>query len=114
MVLNYDSSLMTGNFLFFFLKEKEGIRDVAVTGVQTCALPILGDEECANFAWPLFAEAFRRTNDPRHALLWAGKQYADLGFFADAVEVLAELCSRFDDAGARRLLAQLRWWRDNA
>jgi len=74
----------------------------------------LGDEECANFAWPLFAEAFRRTNDPRHALLWAGKQYADLGFFADAVEVLAELCSRFDDAGARRLLAEVRWWRDNA
>src|SRR3990172_6972539 len=25
---------------FFFLKEEDGIRDVAVTGVQTCALPI--------------------------------------------------------------------------
>src|SRR3990172_3599070 len=25
---------------FFFFKEEEGIRDVAVTGVQTCALPI--------------------------------------------------------------------------
>jgi len=75
----------------------------------------LGDEECANFAWPLFAEAFRRTSDPRHALLWVGKQYADLGFFADAVEVLAELCSRFDDASGstRRLLAEVRWWRDN-
>src|SRR2546422_1584868 len=25
---------------FFFFKEEAGIRDVAVTGVQTCALPI--------------------------------------------------------------------------
>src|SRR2546429_8230712 len=25
---------------FFFFQEKDGIRDVAVTGVQTCALPI--------------------------------------------------------------------------
>jgi hypothetical protein len=74
----------------------------------------LGDEECADFAWPLFAEAFRRTRDPRHALLWVGKQYADLGFFADSVEVLAELCSRFTDLDARRLLAEVRWWRDNA
>src|SRR5260370_21371373 len=26
--------------MFFFFKEKEGIRDSSVTGVQTCALPI--------------------------------------------------------------------------
>src|SRR3990172_2826616 len=26
--------------IFFFFKEEDGIRDVAVTGVQTCALPI--------------------------------------------------------------------------
>src|SRR2546422_5002447 len=26
--------------LFFFFKAEDGIRDVAVTGVQTCALPI--------------------------------------------------------------------------
>src|SRR2546422_5988630 len=28
--------------LFFFFQAEDGIRDVAVTGVQTCALPILG------------------------------------------------------------------------
>src|SRR2546429_36389 len=28
--------------LFFFFQVEDGIRDVAVTGVQTCALPILG------------------------------------------------------------------------
>src|SRR5687768_18099240 len=29
---------------FFFFQAEDGIRDVAVTGVQTCALPIFGDE----------------------------------------------------------------------
>src|SRR5205809_6793546 len=28
-------------YLFFFFQAEDGIRDVAVTGVQTCALPIL-------------------------------------------------------------------------
>src|SRR2546429_1227883 len=28
--------------LFFFFQAEDGIRDVAVTGVQTCALPISG------------------------------------------------------------------------
>src|SRR5256884_4929154 len=27
-------------YVFFFFQEEDGIRDVAVTGVQTCALPI--------------------------------------------------------------------------
>src|SRR2546429_6966610 len=30
-------------FIFFFFQAEDGIRDVAVTGVQTCALPIYGD-----------------------------------------------------------------------
>src|SRR6266511_601273 len=29
-------------FMFFFLQAEDGIRDVHVTGVQTCALPISG------------------------------------------------------------------------
>src|SRR2546427_9617225 len=28
------------NFLFFFFQAEDGIRDLTVTGVQTCALPI--------------------------------------------------------------------------
>lgn len=47
-------------------------------------------------------------------MFWIGWQYADLGFFADGAEALGELCSRFDDAAARRLLAEVVWWRDNA
>ena len=74
----------------------------------------LGDEECTDYAWPLFRQAIQKTNDPYHALLWVGKTYADLGFSADACEGLLELCSRFDNADARRLLAEVRWWRDNA
>src|SRR2546422_6936839 len=29
------------SYVFFFFQAEDGIRDVAVTGVQTCALPIL-------------------------------------------------------------------------
>ncbi|HJW83949.1 MAG TPA: hypothetical protein VJ754_06565 [Anaerolineae bacterium] len=99
-------------------REREGPPDVADLldkgKGQLLHAYCLGDEACTDFAWPLFAEAFRRSADPRHALYWVGKQYADLGFFADSVEVLAELCSRFNDLSARRLLAEVRWWRDNA
>src|SRR5688572_31402322 len=30
------------NFFFFFFQAEDGIRDLTVTGVQTCALPISG------------------------------------------------------------------------
>src|SRR2546429_3833003 len=33
-------------FFFFFFQAEDGIRDVAVTGVQTCALPI-----CVAVSW---------------------------------------------------------------
>src|SRR2546429_7847835 len=33
--------------MFFFFQAEGGIRDVAVTGVQTCALPILAAERAA-------------------------------------------------------------------
>jgi hypothetical protein len=74
----------------------------------------LGDEECTDYAWSIFADALSKTNNPRTALLWIGKTYADLGFFADAAESLGELCSRFNDPDAKRLLAEVIWWRDNA
>ncbi len=98
--------------------EREGPTDVAKLldegKGQLLEAYCLGDEECTDYAWPRFAEAIRRTDDPHHALLWVGKQYAELGFFADATEVLLELCTRFKDGRARRLLVEVRWWRDNA
>lgn len=74
----------------------------------------LGDETCTDMAWPIFVAALRRTAEPQRALLWVGRLYADLGFFADAAEVLGELCRRFGTPAVYRLLAEVRWWRDNA
>ena len=74
----------------------------------------LGDEQGANYAWPLFEDAFRRTKDRHSALMWVGRLYADLGFFADSSEVLNELCHRYLDEPARRLWVEVAWWRDNA
>src|SRR2546430_6714331 len=31
-------------YLFFFFQAEDGIRDLTVTGVQTCALPILAED----------------------------------------------------------------------
>src|SRR2546422_8848350 len=36
-------------FFFFFFQAEDGIRDVAVTGVQTCALPILAGGEAPEY-----------------------------------------------------------------
>src|SRR2546427_13032820 len=36
------SIVMLSLFFFFFFQAEDGIRDLTVTGVQTCALPILG------------------------------------------------------------------------
>src|SRR2546430_3782351 len=61
--------------LFFFFQAEDGIRDLTVTGVQTCALPIyertelrpgepeLGDEERAHGGDGLELVAHRRARD---------------------------------------------------
>src|SRR6266850_6554908 len=43
------SSFMICMFLFFFFQAEDGIRDYKVTGVQTCALPILIDGVLSTF-----------------------------------------------------------------
>src|SRR5687768_17970117 len=45
---------VVGFFFFFFFQAEDGIRDVAVTGVQTCALPISS----------IFGTLFERMLDP--------------------------------------------------
>src|SRR2546422_3408569 len=42
---------MNEYFYFFFFQAEDGIRDVAVTGVQTCALPILPLTEVESNDW---------------------------------------------------------------
>src|SRR5688572_31729539 len=40
--VNIDSNVVMGQYMciFFFFQAEDGIRDLTVTGVQTCALPI--------------------------------------------------------------------------
>ena len=99
-------------------QEQDGPPDVAKIledgKMELLGAYCLGDEECTDYAWAIFSDALAMTVDPHGALLWIGKQYADLGFFADSAEVLAELCARFTDPDAKRLLAEVIWWRDNA
>ena len=73
----------------------------------------MGHEPSADYAWTRFMEAVRKTINPDVALLWIAEEYADNGYFADAADVLTELCSNDPEhASARRLLAEVRWWRD--
>src|SRR5712691_6243912 len=49
-------------FLFFFFQAEDGIRDLTVTGVQTCALPILRPEpQYVPGPWP--SRAAQMVND---------------------------------------------------
>src|SRR2546430_4902532 len=41
MSISYGRSVLSHSFFFFFFQAEDGIRDLTVTGVQTCALPIL-------------------------------------------------------------------------
>src|SRR2546429_2722549 len=49
--------------LVFFFQAEDGIRDVAVTGVQTCALPILIVGGPIARAWPVIADDLRASVD---------------------------------------------------
>ncbi len=73
----------------------------------------MGHEPSADYAWPRFMEAAKKAMDPTAALMWIAEEYTENGYFADAADVLTELCSSEPDyAPARRLLVEVRWWRD--
>src|SRR2546430_8389041 len=42
-VLYFLRTISSHHLFFFFFQAEDGIRDLTVTGVQTCALPILAD-----------------------------------------------------------------------
>src|SRR2546430_10081616 len=59
MVYQWLSLMSTLWFLFFFFQAEDGIRDLTVTGVQTCALPILtGTGDPVVLVPGLFGSAF--------------------------------------------------------
>src|SRR2546430_4595792 len=45
--------------MIFFFQAEDGIRDLTVTGVQTCALPITREKIARNFGMP-HAEGYRK------------------------------------------------------
>src|SRR2546422_8632963 len=54
-------------FFFFFFQAEDGIRDVAVTGVQTCALPIF-----LFLGWTKLGKAIRATSQSREVAMVCG------------------------------------------
>ncbi|MCP4359734.1 MAG: tetratricopeptide repeat protein [Chloroflexi bacterium] len=75
---------------------------------------LMGESRGSDTAWPIFQAAFQHTSNPRAALLWVADLYADQGFFAESVEVLEQLLAQFpQDDQARRLWAEVRWWREH-
>src|SRR3712207_7122415 len=45
-------SSITFTLFFFFFQAEDGIRDIGVTGVQTCALPISSEDDDASIDLP--------------------------------------------------------------
>src|SRR2546430_4483827 len=67
-LLDLDSYSVRVCFFFFFFQAEDGIRDLTVTGVQTCALPILGDARCPSCG----GRGVRRAVDPVSVTIPAG------------------------------------------
>src|SRR3989449_11511914 len=95
-------------FFFFFFQAEDGIRDVAVTGVQTCALPIsppsgcgrnCGCRERVRAPRSSAARRLRRADERAHELA------VDLGRDGIGVDALVgeELARVFRAVDARRL-----------
>lgn len=75
---------------------------------------LLGTGRGADTAWPIFAEAMRRAADEQRVRLWIARQYANHGYFAEAVDLLNELPAESPQApAAQRLQVEVRWWRDH-
>src|SRR3712207_7398999 len=76
------------NEFFFFFQAEDGIRDIGVTGVQTCALPILRVRTIALLAILALA-ALLRFNELGEESLWVDEIYS-LSFVSaeDASEVV--------------------------
>ena len=101
-----------------FEEEREGPEDVKqylhAGHLQLLEDYLGGQTRGAESAWQIFQEAIRVSKDPNATMYWVGKQYAEQGYFAESVDVLEELLRNYpENKDARRLLIEVRWWRDN-
>src|SRR6266511_1473237 len=67
-------------FFFFFFQAEDGIRDFHVTGVQTCALPILTNEEWLSVPCPRCGRNGRRESETMDTFVdssWYFMRYCD-------------------------------------
>src|SRR5256884_5678952 len=90
----------------FFFQAEDGIRDVAVTGVQTCALPILSDAFFLLVPEDQSSTEKRRTSGRRHVFLRAPSDSAlscdSCVFLAfESLELAARQCYQYAKRGQR-------------
>src|SRR5215217_8501399 len=103
-------------FVFFFFQAEDGIRDIGVTGVQTCALPISSGSSCrATASWPQTESARTARSGPEtrsgcwsSSVSFSEDVRAELAAIAPARECdrLAELSALFHFAGRLHLLGR--------
>src|SRR5215217_6451963 len=94
-----------GLFFFFFFQAEDGIRDIGVTGVQTCALPISADAAGAIVQVGYMRGHAAALADARAALAQFGEiRFARVHDFLGRIELIIEQTSRVirpDDATPR-------------
>jgi len=77
----------------------------------------MGEREAYERARAAFARARAACVDPTVLAWYLARLYAELGFFAESAEALADLTHAGDGEDApqaRRLWAEVTWWRDYA
>src|SRR5256886_8833108 len=89
--LRWSLRILVGSLLcFFFFQAEDGIRDLTVTGVQTCALPIFVMQQLIN--------EIKRLKESRRALILAHNyQRPEIQDLADLVADSLQLARRASD-----------------
>src|SRR5699024_11250607 len=88
---------------FFFFQAEDGIRDRNVTGVQTCALPILGVLMLSQHVAREYASDLLSTDAPGIGYLLKDR-ITEIDGFLDAVHRVADGGTVIDPAVVRSLL----------
>src|SRR5690349_22958253 len=94
-------------YFFFFFQAEDGIRDLYVTGVQTCALPICDLQRVAHDEDHRLATADRRAPE--------GQQQARARVLPDPGAAGVHLIEDAPRSEERRVGKECRsgWWRDH-